>query len=75
MRKPAFCIFEIKGADQLCGNRTADQRLCFHYMASTTPLLKSLSHLLRLHSPGFVSDLVVNPEDRFSRDAAHLIAE
>ena len=29
MRKPAFCICENKDADQLCGNRTADQRLCF----------------------------------------------
>ena len=27
MRKPAFCICEIKGADQL-GDRAADQRLC-----------------------------------------------
>ena len=29
MRKPDFCICEIKGADQLCGDCTADQRLCF----------------------------------------------
>ena len=27
MRNPAFCICENQGADQLCGNRTADQRL------------------------------------------------
>ena len=39
MRKPAFCICENKGADQLCGNRTADQHLCFRYIDSTTPLL------------------------------------
>ena len=39
MRKPDFCICENKGADQLCGNRTADQRLCFRYIDSTTPLL------------------------------------
>ena len=32
MRKPAFCICENKAADQLCGNRTADQRLCFRYI-------------------------------------------
>ena len=31
MRKPDFCICENKAADQLCGNRTADQRLCFRY--------------------------------------------
>ena len=29
MRKSAFCICENKGADQLRGNRAADQRLCF----------------------------------------------
>ena len=30
VRKPAFCICENKDADQLRGNREADQRLCFH---------------------------------------------
>ena len=39
MRKPAFCICENKDADQLCGNRTTDQRLCFRYIDSTIPLL------------------------------------
>ena len=39
MRKPMFCICENKGADQLRGNRKADQRLCFHYLDSTIPLL------------------------------------
>ena len=29
MRKPALCICENKDADQLRGNREADQRLCF----------------------------------------------
>ena len=38
MRKPAFCICENKGADQLRGNREADQRLCFRYLDSTIPL-------------------------------------
>ena len=32
VRKPAFCIFENKDADQ-------DQRLCFRYTDSTIPLL------------------------------------
>ena len=41
MRKPTICIDENKDADQLRGNREADQRLCFHYTDSTTPLLKS----------------------------------
>ena len=39
MRKPGFCICENKDADQLRGNREADQRLCFRYTDSTTPLL------------------------------------
>ena len=39
MRKPDFCICENKGADQLRGNREADQRLCFRYTDSTIPLL------------------------------------
>ena len=39
MRKPTFCICENKDADQLRGNREADQRLCFRYLDSTIPLL------------------------------------
>ena len=38
VRKPAFCICENKDADQLRGNREADQRLCFRYIDSTIPL-------------------------------------
>ena len=30
IRNPASCICENKSADQLPGNCTADQRLCFH---------------------------------------------
>ena len=39
MRKPAFCLCENKDADQLRGNREADQRLCFRNTDSTIPLL------------------------------------
>ena len=39
MRKPDFCICENKDADQLRGNREADQRLCFRNIDSTIPLL------------------------------------
>ena len=41
VRKPAFCICENKDADQLRGNREANQRLCFCYRdtCSTIPLL------------------------------------
>ena len=39
MRKQTFCIRENKDADQLCGNREADQRLCFRYIENIIPLL------------------------------------
>ena len=39
MRKPDFCKCENKDADQLPGNREADQRLCFRYIDSTIPFL------------------------------------
>ena len=39
MRKSAFCICENKNADQLRGNREADQRLRFRYIDSIIPLL------------------------------------
>ena len=38
-KKPTICICENKDADQLRGNREADQRLCFRYTDSTIPLL------------------------------------
>ena len=41
MGKPTFCICENKDADQLHGgNREADKRLCFRYIANTIPLLR-----------------------------------
>ena len=57
MRKPALCIFENKDAYQLCGNREADQHLCFRYTDSTIHLLPKFqvsSHLLCMYSPFYV---------------------
>ena len=58
MRKPAFCICENKDADQLRGNREADQGLCFRYTDSTIPLLpvkfQASRHLQWLYSPVYV---------------------
>ena len=48
MGKPT-CISENKDADQLRGNREADQRLCFCYTDSTIPLL-SKSKISSLYS-------------------------
>ena len=39
MGKPTICTCENKGADQLRGNREADQCLCFRYTDSTILLL------------------------------------
>ena len=75
MRKPAFYICENKDADQLRGNREADQRLCFRYIDSTIPILaksKDSSHLLWLYSPVCV-DLVGNPENQFSHNESHIV--
>ena len=78
MRKTAFCICENKDADQLCSNREADQCLCFRYTDSTIPLLpkfirnfKPLAILCGC-AARFVSDLVGNPEDRFSHNEAQI---
>ena len=56
VRKPVYCICENKDADQLRGNREADQRLCFRYMDSTVLSLyfqnskfQASSHLLWLY--------------------------
>ena len=51
MRKPIFCICENKDADQLRGDREADQRLCFRIKDSSITLLintkfQTSSHLL-----------------------------
>ena len=39
MRKSTFYICKNKDADQLRGNREADQRLCFRWIDSSIPLL------------------------------------
>ena len=39
MRKPTIYICENKDADQLRGDREADQGLCFRYLDSTITLL------------------------------------
>ena len=72
MRNPAFCICENKDADQLRGDREADQRLCFRYSDSTIQNFKPLA-ILDDCAARFVSDLVGNPEDRFSQNEAHII--
>ena len=53
MRKLALCKCESKDADQLCGNRAADLRLCFHYMDKKFTLpSKSKNSNLQLSGAG-----------------------
>ena len=74
MRKLTFCICENKDADQLRGNREADQRLCFRYKDSTIPLLfkpkfqafSQILYSLVCVGPGR------KPERWFSHDAAQI---
>ena len=47
MGKPTICIGENKGADQLCGDREADQRLCFRYLDSILRGTRNLSFVFR----------------------------
>ena len=62
MGKPTICICENKDADQLRGDREADQRLCFRYSDSAIPLLlkSEISALSCACTGWFVSDLFGN---------------
>ena len=73
MKKPAVCICENKGADQLRSNCAADQHFCFHYIDSTILLLAKSEIISYSCTARFVFDLVGNPEDRFSHDMAHIV--
>ena len=60
MRKPAFCICENKDADQLRGNRKADQRVCFRYTDSTIPLHVLPKSEISSVQPSSVAHLIVD---------------
>ena len=70
VRKPIFCMCEYKDADQLRGNREADQRLRFRYTDTTIPLLskqkyQAFSHLLWLYRPVCVGPGSETPKTGF----------
>ena len=69
MRKPAFCIGNNKGTDQLSGNRAADQHICLCYIVVSlyAPRIRNFKPLFVFCGciARFVSDLVGNLEDRF----------
>ena len=65
MSKPAFCICEIKVADQLCSNHTAVQDLCFRYICYLNPAFQVPSHILWLYSPVSVGPGQKPPKTEF----------
>ena len=76
MRKPTICICENKDADQLRGNREADQRLCFryrivHFLAFLNPKFQASSSFLCLYRPVCVRP-GRKPHCWFSHEAADL---
>ena len=70
------CVLERDTSNPLLStgysNREADQRLCFRYTDSTTPVLSKSETSFVNCAARFVSDLVGNPEDRFSNVEAHM---
>ena len=76
MRKPAFCICENKGAEQLPSNPAADQCLSFHYIGQSLSLLnsnfKASSYLLLAVRPSLCWTWSGTPEYRLSCNVAHI---
>ena len=78
MRKHTFCICKNKDADQLRGNREADQLLCFllqgivKFFYFLNLKFQASSLLLSLHRPVCIRP-VQNPHCWFSHDAAHCV--
>ena len=80
MKKPAFCICQNKGADQLWGNGPADQHLYFRYIDFTVPLLhkSKISSLLPssvVVQAGMCQTWSKIPQNRFSHDVAHMVCD
>ena len=63
----ANCICENKGADQLPGNRKADQYLCFRYIDSTTLFFLNLKFQACMHLVWLYSPVCVRPGRKFQR--------
>ena len=76
MEKQTICICENKDADQLRGNREADQRLCFRYTDSRIPpLLKykvSSIHHSSVTVRAGLSQTCQKPHCWFSHEEAHI---
>ena len=77
MGKPTICIGENKDADQLRGNREADQRFVFatrivQFLFYLNPIFQTSSSFLCLYRPVCVGP-VRKPHCWLSHEAAHLM--
>ena len=75
MRKPAFCICVKKGTDQLCGSvQLISAIVLASYIVQSfyflNPKFQASNNLLKFCgcTARFLSDLVGNPKNRFSRN-------
>ena len=69
MLKPAFCICENKGADQLCGNLTADQRLIFATQMVQSLYFLNLKFQATSHLYLYTAPVCVGPGQKCQRQA------
>ena len=74
MRKPVFAICEQQRCRSACASMQSDSTFVVHCLGSIIPLLATSQKFRTLASfcgcaGRFVSYLVGNPEDRFSREA------
>ena len=74
MRKPATCICENEGEEQLCSNHTADQRLCFRYIYSTSSYIRKFKplNIFVPVQPGLYRTWSETPKTGVFRDSAHI---
>ena len=79
MGKPTICVGENKDADQLRGNREADQRLCFRsrivqFLFNLNPKFQASSSFLCLYRPVCVGP-VRKPHTEHSRKKIAAVEE
>ena len=77
MRKLAFAICEQQRRSSACASTQSDQRLCYSLLRqdnASNCYIQKFKPLASFYccAGRFESYLVGNPEDRFSRDEAHM---
>ena len=73
LRHEKTCFSHMPKQRQRPAVRLPDQRLCFDYIDSTIPLLPKSEISSLCCIARFVTDLVTNPVDWFSHDAAQIM--